>query len=324
MSQFSSLRARWEAVDWIVAIYTLWVGAIILWRASYIPGWPRLILIHLGILAFLLVLPARGSAWETRHLPIRALTEARDILKFLRYAYPLPMQLIFFEEVRLTVNAIFPQAPYWFEPHLYAADIAVFGDLPARLLIPGVNPVTTEVVHFFYFSYYFILIGGIIYAYRGTWGLVKDRDTLPARGYGVFVTGMTAAFLLSFAHFPWLAARGPWENAALMAEMPPFNGMVFTYLIEVVIEHGAVSGGCFPSAHVAGAWGIVFALAWTRKHRRTAMLMGFLAIGMTFACVFTRYHHAMDMPAGFLCGIAGALLGQWLTGQRSSDHPTAA
>ena len=312
MSPIREMRNRWQAVDWIVAAYTVWVGAIILWRAAYIPGWPRLILIHLGILAFLLALPPRGSSWETRTLPGRLLVEIRDLLKFLRYAYPLPMQLFFFEEVRLTVNAIFPETPYWFEPHLYAADVAIFGDLPARLLIPWVSPPITEIFHFFYFSYYFILIGGIIYAYRGTWGLVDDRDRLPAPGYAVFLTGMTAAFLLSFAHFPWLASRGPWENPALMAEMPRFNGWLFTYLIEVVIEHGAVSGGCFPSAHVAGAWGIVFGLAWTRKHRRTAMLMGFLAIGMTFACVFTRYHHAMDMPAGFLCGTAGALLGQWL------------
>lgn len=317
MSPLSSLRSRWDAVDWIVATYTVWVGAIVLWRAAYIPGWQRLILIHLGILAFLLILPRRGSAWETRTLPNRLLIEIRDLLKFLRYAYPLPMQLIFFEEVRLTVNAIFPETPYWFEPHLYAADIAVFGDLPARLLIPWVSLPVTEVMHFFYFSYYFILIGGIIYAYRGTWGLVSNRDILPASGYRVFVTGMTAAFLLSFAHFPWLASRGPWENPELMAEMPPFNGWLFTYLIEVVIEHGAVSGGCFPSAHVAGAWGIVFSLAWTRKYRRTALVLGFLALGMTFACVFTRYHHAVDMPAGFLCGVAGALLGQWLVGRRS-------
>ncbi len=314
MSPLGSLRTRWVAVDWIVATYTVGVGAIILWRAAYIPGWPRLLLIHLGILAFLLVLPPRRSAWETRQLPSRLLAEIRDLLKFLRYAYPLPMQLIFFEEVRLTVNAIFPETPYWFEPHLYAADIAVFGDLPARLLIPWVSLPVTEFLHFFYFSYYFILIGGIIYAYRGTWGLVSDRDKLPSPGYSLFITGMTSAFLLSFAFFPWLASRGPWENPDLMAEMPPFNGLLFTYLIEVVIEHGAVSGGCFPSAHVAAAWGIVFSLAWTRKYRRTAMLMGFLAIGMTFACVFTRYHHAVDMPAGFLCGVAGALMGQWLVG----------
>lgn len=306
------LRKRWAVVDWIVAAYTLWVALLVIWRSPHIPEWPRLLLIHAGILAFLLILPPRGSAWETRPLRAPWQSVGREILKFLRYAYPLPVQLIFFEEVRLTVNAIFPETPYWFEPHLYAADTAIFGDLPARLLAPWVSMPVTEVVHFFYFSYYFILIGGVIYAYRGRWGVTAREDSVPAPGYDLFVTGMTLAFLCSFSFYPWLAARGPWENPELMAEMPPFHGLLFTLLIEVVIEHGAVSGGCFPSAHVSGAWGIVLSLAWIRGHRRTASWMAVLAVGMTFACVFTRYHHAVDMPAGFLCGVFGALVARAL------------
>ena len=105
------------------------------------------------------------------------------------------------------------------------------------------------------------------------------------------------------------AARGPWENPELMAELVPMEGFVFTWMMDQIIHHGAVSGNCFPSGHVAGAWAIVFGLAWTPGHRKTVYTFGFLSIGMTFSCVFTRYHHAVDMPAGFVCGLLGALIG---------------
>ena len=64
------------------------------------------------------------------------------------------------------------------------------------------------------------------------------------------------AFFFSFLWFPWLPARGPWESPELMAGLPAFQGIVFTPIIEWIIERGAVSGGCFPSSHVpeAGAW----------------------------------------------------------------------
>ena len=167
-------------------------------------------------------------------------------------------------------------------------------------------------MHAFYFSYYLILIGGVIIAWRGprrATGVSPDR---PGEGFDLFITGMILAFILAFVWYPWLASRGPWENPELMAEMPPFRGLLFTYLIGVIIQHGAVSGGCFPSAHVAGAWGIVFGLAWTRGHRRLALWMGLVAAGMSFSCVYTRYHHALDIPAGFLCGV------------RRNDHRPAA
>ena len=105
-----------------------------------------------------------------------------------------------------------------------------------------------------------------------------------------------------------------------MEGLPPLDGWVFTWVMDRIIEHGAVSGNCFPSDHVAGAWAIVFGLAWTRGHRRTVYLFTFLSLGMTFACVYTRYHHAVDMPAGFACGLLGALVGGSLVRRRAGKH----
>ena len=81
---------------------------------------------------------------------------------------------------------------------------------------------------------------------------------------------------------------------------------VFVPIIEKIIQHGAVSGGCFPSSHVAGAWGVVFGL-WP-FHRRKALFFGFFALGLSLACVFTRYHHGVDVPAGFTAGLVAAVI----------------
>lgn len=313
MSGRVRLRQRWLPVDWFVAAYTVWTGLLILWFADAVPEWPRLVAIHAAVLAIMVIIPPRGAGWESRRLGPWGLRAMRGFARFVRYAYPLPLGLLFFEEGAYTVNMIFAETPYWFEPKLYAADAAVFGELPARLLDPWVSPLTTEVTHFFYWCYYVVLIGGVVLGWVGYRGQHRELGT-PAPGFQLVITSLAAAFLLSFVFYPWLAARGPWENTELMAELADFEGFVFTWTMDRIIEQGAVSGNCFPSAHVSGAWAIVFALALVAGHRRSAAWLGFFSAGMTFACVFTRYHHAMDVPSGFLCGVAGVVAARSLAG----------
>lgn len=307
MGLFSTIRAHWAPVDWIVAGYTAWMGVLIAWHATAVPQWPRLLTLHAGILAILFIIPPRGAPWEFRVETRPSLRALREFGRFVRYAYPLALALFFFEEGQFTVNMIHPRSPYWFEPHLYAADRALFGELPARLMAPWVTPPLTEAMHFFYWSYYIILIGGVAIAYVGRRS--QNPRVVPAAGFDETIAGLATAFILAFLLYPWLAARGPWESPAAMAGLPPLEGWVFTWMMDRIIEHGAVSGNCFPSGHVAGAWAIVFGLAWTRERRRAAYLFAVLSAGMTIACVYTRYHHAVDLPAGFACGLSGAFIG---------------
>ena len=179
----------------------------------------------------------------------------RGGLRFLRYSYPLLLILFYFEEVAQTVNAMWSHAPHWFESYLYAADRWLFGELPALMMNGWVGLVQDELMHAFYFSYYLILIGGVVIAWMGEKGSPK-----PAPGFQSTLTSVITAFFLCYVWYPYLPARGPWENPELMARMTPFTGVLFVPIIERIIEHGAVSGGCFPSAHVAGAWGIAFGL----------------------------------------------------------------
>ena len=256
----------------------------------------------------LLWLPPRGAPWERARVgepPWRSRTRA--VFRFLRYTYPALLLTPFFEEVALTVNAVFPNDPHWFEGWLFAADRALFGGIPAVMLSERGGPVLDEIMHAFYFAYYPLIIGGIVVAWTGG---TRGRET-PGAGFHTVFTGMMLGFFLSYVWYPFLPARGPWEHPAVMSGLRPFGGWVFTRIIEVIIDHAAVSGGCFPSAHVSGTWALTIGLYAT--HRKAARWFGLVALGLSVACVYTRYHHGVDVLAGFTVGAIGAAIGYRLT-----------
>jgi membrane-associated phospholipid phosphatase len=308
--QLARTRRPWAALDGAIVLYTVVTAMLVLACYHTIAEPLPILAFHALVLFVVFTLPQRGAPWEraTPNEPVWRKT-LRGGARFLRYSYPLLLVLFFFEEVQQTVNAIAPTAPYWFEPYLYSADRWLFGELPTLFMSSWVGMPQDEILHFFYFSYYLILIGAVVVAWFGPKGSKQ-----PGPGFETALTSVMVAFFLAFIWYPWLPARGPWENPDLMAGLPAFQGVIFTPIMEWIIDHGAVSGGCFPSSHVAGSWGMVFGLA--KFHRRAALGLGVLALGMSFACVYTRYHHGVDVPAGLLAGIVGAWIG-WTVTRRS-------
>ncbi len=303
------LKNRFSPLDGIVFGYTAIIAIFTIIFHAEMPAPASILALHVFVLIAIVLLPPRGSRWETVPLP-GLKGRVRDGLRFFRHSYPLLLILFYFEEGTQTVNAMWSHAPHWFESHLYAADLWLFGELPAVTMNGWVGPVQDEVMHAFYFSYYLILIGGVVIAWMGSSGSPK-----PAPGFQTTLTSVITAFFLCFIWYPYLPARGPWENPELMAGMTAFTGVVFVPIIERIIEHGAVSGGCFPSAHVAGAWGIVFGLL--PFQRKPALILGFVALGMSVACIYTRYHHAVDVPVGFMAGLLGAVISYKLTASKT-------
>jgi membrane-associated phospholipid phosphatase len=297
-------------VDRVVMAYTAAIALLVVLRRENVPEWPTILGFHLLVLAVILALPERGAPWEIP--PPGEPTWRRRIrggLRFFRYTYLLLLMVFYFEEVQRTVNALWTNAPYWFESRLYALDRFFFGDLPSILLNPSVGLLQNELMHAFYFSYYFIVIGGVVFAWLGR------GPRRPGPAFHRTLTSVVTAFLLNFVWYPFLPARGPWENDELMAALTPFEGPVFVPIVEAIIARGAVSGGCFPSSHVAASWAVVFGLA--RFHLRAALLCAFFASGLSLACIYTRYHHGVDVPAGFVAGVAGAAIGSWVTRRAS-------
>jgi hypothetical protein len=290
-----------------VAIYVVFVALVAVIWAAAIPAWPYILVAHGTLLAILVSLPRPGAAWERpRREDSPWVAGARRTARFLRYTYPAVLLTPFFEEVSLTVNAA-TSSPYWFERFLYAADRALFGSTPAVTLSQAGGPVIDEIMHAFYFSYYPIIIGGIVLAWSGG----RRSGEMPAPGFHRAMTCMMLGFFLSYVWYPFLPARGPWESPAIMAGLRPFDGWFFTGAIELIIRNAAVSGGCFPSAHVSGAWALTFGLH--SKHRTAALWFALVATGLSVACVYTRYHHGVDVLAGLTVAAVAAPVGYWLT-----------
>jgi membrane-associated phospholipid phosphatase len=227
-------------------------------------------------------------------------------VRFFRYTYPALLLTLFFEEVSLTVNAAAAGAPYWFEPYLYEADRMLFGGVPAVMLSQAGNAVLDEVMHGFHFSYYILIIAGIVIAWNG--GRRTDR-------FQTTMTCMMLGFFLSYVWYPFLPARGPWEHPDVMAGLRPFaSGWIFTPMLNLIMAGAAVSGGCFPSAHVSGTWALTFGLY--AANRSAAVVMGLVAVGLSVACVYLRYHHAVDVFAGFAVAAVGGVIGYAVTRSR--------
>ncbi len=310
---------RWILVDWAVALYAAYTAVIILAGHRSIPGWLPLLLLHMALLVGLLLLPPRGATWEhpsPDEPQWRMVT--REVVRFVRYMYPLILILVFFEEGRLIVNSIFPETPYWFEPYLYAADRWLFGDLPAIRMASWVSWPFTELMHAFYFSYFLILIGGPAFAVLAAKPRSGERKGFRGPEFEYAIGSMTFGFLCAYMWYPWIAARGPFENAALISSLPPFEGGPFTFLARWITDGAAVSGNCFPSAHVAGTWGVAFGVA--AFHRKGGFVLTLLAIGVSLSCLYTRYHHGVDVPAGFMMGVTGAMVFRLLSRRCGLDR----
>jgi membrane-associated phospholipid phosphatase len=298
--------ARWIPLDWALAIYVVFVAVVAFVCA--IPEWPYILSGHAAVLVALVLLPPRRAAWELPHQDdSRWLAAARATARFLRYTYPALLLTPFFEEVSLTVNAVAPGAPYWFERYLFDTDRMLFGGTPAPLLSQAGGPVLDEIMHAFYFSYFPLIIGGIVIAWNGR----RRDDERPSNGFHTAMTCMMLGFLLSYVWYPFLPARGPWEHPEVVAGLRPFGGWVFTRVINLIMAGAAVSGGCFPSAHVSGSWALVFGLY--RGDRKAALVLGLLAAGLTVSCVYTRYHHAVDVIAGLTVAVVASMIGYRLT-----------
>ena len=304
--------ASWIALDWAVALYATFVAVLAVVCAPAIPQWPYIVGLHAVLVGAMIWMPARGSAWEHVRPEPRWLGHTRATARFLRYTYPALLLTPFFEEVALTVNAVAPQAPYWFEHYLFAADRALFGAEPAVLLSSTGGPVLDEIMHAFYFAYFPIIIGGIVLAWNGG----RRKGVTPAPGFHTAMTCMMLGFFLSYVWYPFLPARGPWEHPDVMAGLRPFDGWAFTTAIDLIMAGAAVSGGCFPSAHVSGAWALTFGLY--PSHPRRAFWLGLVTTGLSAACVYTRYHHAVDVAAGFAVAVVAAGIGYAVT--RGTRH----
>ena len=130
------------------------------------------------------------------------------------------------------------------------------------------------------------------------------------------------AVLSTFAIWPWMPIESPrlvFPGQLLPPETWPRR------IVLALADYAGGRGGAFPSARVALAFAISFAMLRLLKERLAAGLAGVgLSILVALAAVYGRYHYAADVAGGIaaacVAGAAGLLLTNTANESRRADR----
>ena len=190
---------------------------------------------------------------------------------------------------------------YSLDPRILRLEDRILGQ-PSLWWARGKQPWLTELMHFFYFSYYLYtpILGVFLYLE----GRLHEFESM--------AFAVLSAYAISYLFFALTPTVGPrWalvESGLLETSEQRLDGYAFTWLINYIMYHGpALKGGAMPSSHSSTA--VVF-LVWC--WRVWGMWGGVPALivvaGMWFGSVYGRYHYVFDVLCGALLGLAAVWL----------------
>jgi len=278
-----SAAISFNAADRLTLAYLIFSTTLITVCQRNVPRWAALIATHLGLVVMIFVLAY-------------ARKRSVSVLSPLSHWYPTLIFLFFFEEIGLTVHAIFPG---WFDEYLIRADYAVFGVHPTVWLEGFSNYWLNEYMQIAYTSYFLLTIG------LGAYLWMRDRRD----DFAVFIASTCAAYYLCYVVFVLFPIESPYHTLRHL-QHAELAGGPFTAFINLIERHGRVHGGAFPSAHVAGS--VVALISAWRFARRAGYWLTPLVLSVCVATVYGRYHYVMDVFAGILMAVIGCWLGQKL------------
>jgi membrane-associated phospholipid phosphatase len=274
-----------QPADLILAGYVGFSGLLILafgWKLT--PGvWVGLTLAHVAILLV-------GFWWVGRpaqHPTLRG---------FFRDAYPLLFIAFLYWELRYL--ALLFSAGYN-DPLILRLEEALFGSQLAMTLSQYFPYVwLSELMHFFYASYWFLLPVALVGLY------LRGRLS----GFRELVFAELVVYFGCYLVFIFFPVAGPHY------QFPVIGGQLsdgFLYeLVHRVLEDGGSKGAAFPSSHVAVACAILL-VSW-RHDRLVGTVMAPFVIGLTISTVYGRFHYGIDALAGVLTAVVLVILARYL------------
>jgi len=164
----------------------------------------------------------------------------------------------------------------------------------------------TEIMHFFYASYY---------AYTPILGIyLFDQERFfefEAMSFAVLF-----GYLVSYSFFTLTPVLGPrWslvQEGLLVSSDQRLKGYWITGFMNTLMYQGlAHKGGAMPSSHSSTAL-IFLVWGWRIWGFEGALLTGILVVGMWVGSVYGRYHFLIDVIVGAAIGLAGILLADML------------
>jgi membrane-associated phospholipid phosphatase len=223
---------------------------------------------------------------------------SHPVVRFLRYWY-IPIVLGFFYEqidgFILGVHGVY------LDHLIYGFEKVLLGVYPSVWLERFASPPLTEIMKFFYNSYYWLgPVLGISLYFKGE--LIAFRRT---------IFSIVTAFFISYLGFVLFPVEGPrYELSELYKG--PLEGYVVTALQDFIMEVGDIHGGCMPSSHVAVAL-VVLLLAWVYRKKMAVWMTPFVTM-LCISTVYNRYHYVSDVVAGIVVGIFAFWLGKRIYG----------
>jgi membrane-associated phospholipid phosphatase len=288
--EISRLLNWLNAADRLTIAYLIFSTGLIALCRQNIKHWQYLLPAHVGLI-FAIAALAYARSRELRFLSL------------ISHWYPPFLFLFFFEEIGLTVHAIFPG---WFDDYLIKADYALFGVHPTVWIEQFSGYWLNEYMQLVYTSYFLLTIG------FGAYLWVKGRRD----EFAVFIASTCTAYYLSYVIFVFFPVESPYHTLRHLQQVE-LTGGPFTGFINLIEKHGRVHGGAFPSTHVAGAVSVLFSAY--RFARPIGYWLTALVFSICVSTVYGRYHYVVDVFAGILMAAIGFWLGPRLKGFTTKD-----
>jgi len=284
MNKIKSIFIKLNITDLIVVMFYIFLTVMNLIFYSRIDQASILILMNIGVFAFVL-----SIAYIDFALP-------NKFWKYIHYWYLVPLILLTFKEMYLMIK---PIRIHDYDYLLIAADRFIFGFDPTVELYKIANPFLTELLQIAYGTFYFLpIILGID---------LTRKKRFSALDFSVFA--VVYGFFLSYLGYFILPGIGPrftlhnFENINL--ELP---GLWLTNFLREGVNVGesipmgtpnpaeVVQRDVFPSGHTQMTLIVMYlSVKLNAKSKYFLLPTGILLI---FATVYLRYHYVIDLIGG--------------------------
>ncbi|MEA2031012.1 MAG: phosphatase PAP2 family protein [candidate division Zixibacteria bacterium] len=238
---------------------------------------------------------------------IRYLDENRSgLFRFIRLLYPILLFTFFYRTTGGVMSLIFNQ---YFDWQLCTFEKTLFGINPTLFIDTNfLTPWLTEPFSLCYFCYYLMIpVFFFIIYFRRDYLVVKSA-----------MSAVSLMFFLSYLLFFLYPIEGPrWYFANFYQNS--VEGSLFRPLVEMIIDKGAVHGGCMPSSH----FGVAFVLLmYTFRYYRgwVAWATIALVVGIGIGAVWGRFHYVSDIIVGGILGLIATLI-IWKYARVEQDKP---
>jgi membrane-associated phospholipid phosphatase len=201
-----------------------------------------------------------------------------------------------------TLHRVLPLVnPHSLDLELHALDLKWFGIEPALYLERFVTPNTTEWFSFFYYSYFYLVVGHLVPI------IFFGRNQRTAAQFGL---GMTLLAVVSHTLYLYVPGYGPYRALAQEFARPLPDG-VWWGIVQQTVSFGGAQKDIFPSLHTAFP---AFIAMYSFQHRDSTPyrycwpVTAFVTANVIVATMFLRWHYLIDVVVGLILA-TGAFVG---------------